>query len=527
MRETFIGVDFGSDSVRAILVSSDGKVISSHTHNYSRWANGEFCDASKNIFRQHPLDYIEGLETVLKAVLKNADKSSVRGIAVDTTGSTPCAVDDSGTPLALRTEFSKDPDAMFLLWKDHSSQPEADRINSVAENWQGVDYRMYEGGTYSAEWFWSKLLHVLKHNEKIRNAAASFVEHCDWITAELTGNTLPSQISRSRCAAGHKAMWHSDWNGLPPEDFLTAVSPLLAGWRSKLYSETQTADNAAGTLSEKWAVKLGLSTDVVIGGSAFDCHAGAVGAGINTGILVKVMGTSACDILVTNDVTRCISGICGHVDGSVIPGLIGLEAGQSAFGDVYAWFKNILGYAGKISIAELEKDAASVAPGAGGICAIDWFNGRRTPYANNNLRGAILGLNLDSTTPAVFRALAESTLFGSRAIIEHFREENIAVNSIIAAGGISKKSPFIMQMYADILNMRIDIAASEQTCALGSAMFSAVASGKYPDIFSAMKNMGQGIEISYYPDAGTSAIYDNLFHKYQKAGCLLEKSALI
>ena len=527
MLETFIGVDFGSDSVRAILVSSGGKIISSHTHNYGRWAEGKFCDASKSIFRQHPLDYLEGLEAVLKAVLKESDKSAVRGIAIDTTGSTPCAVDSSGTPLSLKVEFADDPDAMFLLWKDHSAQAEADRINFVAGNWQGTDYRMYEGGIYSSEWFWSKLLYVLKHNEKVRNAAASFVEHCDWITAELTGNTIPSQIVRSRCAAGHKAMWHADWGGLPPEEFLTAVSPLLSGWRSKLYNETRTADKPVGKLSEKWAAKLGLSTDVVIGGSAFDCHFGAIGAGITPGTMVKVMGTSSCDILIANDIDKCISGICGQTDGSVVPGMVGLEAGQSAFGDVYAWLKNMLAYAGTVSIAELEKDAASVAPGSGGICAIDWFNGRRTPYANNNLRGAILGLNLDSTAPAVFRALAESTLFGARAIVERFREENVPVEAIIAAGGISKKSPFIMQMCADVLNMPIKVAASEQTCALGSAMFAAVASGKFADIFGAMKSMGQGTEMSYYPDAENSVVYDDLFRKYQKAGSLLEKSGLL
>ena len=233
MGKTFIGVDFGSDSVRAVLVSSAGEILDSCVHNYRRWAAGLYCDASKSIFRQHPLDYLEGIEAVLKGVLKDADTSSVRAIAVDTTGSTPCAVNASGVPLALTPEFAEDPDAMFLLWKDHSSQAEADHINAVCSQWNGIDYRMYEGGIYSAEWFWSKLLYVLRHNEKVRNAAASFVEHCDWITAELTGCTLPDKIFRSRCAAGHKAMWHPDWGGLPPEDFLVALDPLLKGKREQ------------------------------------------------------------------------------------------------------------------------------------------------------------------------------------------------------------------------------------------------------------------------------------------------------
>ena len=527
MGKTFIGVDFGSDSVRAVLVSSAGEILDSCVHNYRRWADGLYCDASKSIFRQHPLDYLEGIEAVLKGVLKDADTSSVRAIAVDTTGSTPCAVNASGVPLALTPEFAEDPDAMFLLWKDHSSQAEADHINAVCSQWNGIDYRMYEGGIYSAEWFWSKLLYVLRHNEKVRNAAASFVEHCDWITAELTGCTLPDKIFRSRCAAGHKAMWHSSWGGLPPEDFLTAVDPLLSGWRDKLYTETHTADKPAGRLSEKWAAKLGLSTDVVIGGSGFDCHFGAVGAQIAPGTMVKVMGTSTCDILVSGNVTRCIPGICGQTDGSVIPGLTGLEAGQSAFGDVYAWFINLLGYAGKVSISALEKDAQLTPPGAGGISALDWFNGRRTPFANNALRGALLGLNLGAAAPAVFRALAESTLFGSRAIIERFREESVVVDSITATGGISQKSPFIMQMCSDILNMPVKIASCDQTCALGGAMFAAVAAGEFSDICGAMQSMGQGFEKCYYPDPERAAVYDELFGRYLKAGSLLENSGLI
>ena len=527
MNKTFIGVDFGSDSVRAVLVSSAGDILGSHVHYYSRWSEGLYCDASKSIFRQHPLDYLEGIETALAGVLADADKSAVRGIAIDTTGSTPCAVDASGTPLALTPEFADDPDAMFLLWKDHSSQAEADHINSVCDSWNGTDYRMYEGGIYSSEWFWSKLLYVLRHNGKVRNAAASFVEHCDWITAELTGNTSPDSICRSRCAAGHKARWHSSWGGLPPEEVLTSIDPLLAGWRARLFTETSTADKPAGTLSEKWAAKLGLSTDVVIGGSGFDCHFGAVGAQITPCTMVKVMGTSTCDILVSGDVPHCIPGICGQVDGSVVPGLTGLEAGQSAFGDVYAWFKNLLGYAGKVSIAALEKDAASVPPGACGISALDWFNGRRTPFANNALRGAVLGLNLGATAPAVFRALVESTLFGSKAIIERFREEGVAVDSITATGGISQKSPFVMQMCADILNMPVKTAACDQTCALGGAMFAAVASGEFADIAEAMESMGQGFENCYTPDTETSAVYNKLFQKYLKAGSLLENSGLI
>ena len=524
--KTFIGLDFGSDSVRAVLVSANGEFLGSCVHNYARWAEKRYCDAARGMFRQHPLDYLEGMETVICGVLSGQDRNAVRGIAIDTTGATPCAVNSAGVPLALLPEFAEDPDAMFLLWKDHSAQKEADRINEVAAAWNGVDYRKYEGGIYSSEWFFSKLLYVLRHNPRVREAAASFVEHCDWISAELTGNTRPEQIVRSRCAAGHKAMWHAEWGGLPPEEFLVAVDPLLANWRDRLYTETQTADQPVGTLSAKWAEKLGLSTNVVIGGSGFDCHFGAVGAQIDEDTLVKVVGTSTCDILVAPEMPRCIRGICGQVDGSVVPGMIGLEAGQSAFGDVYAWFKRLLEYAGKVSIADLERDAASIPPGAGGVCAIDWFNGRRTPDADTTLTGALLGLNLGSTAPMLFRSLLESTVFGARAIIERFREEGISVKNVVAIGGISRKSPLVMQMCADVFNMPVKVAKCDQACALGGAMFAAVAAGVFPDIKAAMAAMGAGFDLVYTPDSANVPVYESLYQRYLHNGKMLEKSAV-
>ncbi|MBO5309222.1 MAG: ribulokinase [Lentisphaeria bacterium] len=521
--KTFIGLDFGSDSVRAVLVTEKGETLAACVHNYARWAEGLYCDAVNNQFRQHPLDYLEGTEAVIKGVLAGQDAAAVKGIAIDTTGSTPCAVDANGTPLALLPEFADDPDAMFLLWKDHSSQAEADRINEAAAAWQGIDYRMYEGGIYSSEWFWSKLLHILKNNAKVRNAAASFVEHCDWITGVLAGNTAPATMARSRCAAGHKAMWHASWGGLPPQEFLTYIDPLLENWRSKLYSDTQTAEKPVGKLAPEWAEKLGLSTDVVIGGSGIDCHFGAVGAEIAANTLVKVVGTSTCDIVVAPDVDKCVRGICGQVDGSVVPGLIGLEAGQAAFGDVYAWFRNLLGYAGEVSLSALEKDAAKLPPGAHGVRALDWFNGRRTPDADNALTGAIFGLNLGSSAPMIYRALMESTVFGARAIIERFRDEGIEIKSVAAVGGITRKSPFIMQLCADVFNMPVRVAASDQACALGAAMFAATAAGVYPDIDAAMKNMGAGFDLEYTPDPELTAVYDKLYLRYLEDGRRIAK----
>ena len=518
MDKLLIGLDFGSDSVRALLVTSHGKVLASSVHAYSRWQQGLYCNAAQSQFRQHPLDYLEGTEAVIKGVLKGQDAAKVVGIGVDTTGSTPCAVNKDGTPLALTGEFATNPNAMFVLWKDHTALDEAVRINQVAKS-SPVDYTMYEGGIYSPEWFWSKVLHVLKVDEKVRNAAASFVEHCDWMTSELSG----SPVKPSRCAAGHKAMFHPSWGGLPPNEFLVKVDPLLDGWRDKLYKETYTADVPVGKLSAKWAQKLGLSTDVVISGSAFDCHAGAVGAGIEPGELIKVIGTSTCDILITPSIDKCVRGICGQVDGSVVPGMIGLEAGQSAFGDVYAWFKRFMSYKSDISLPELEADAVQIPMGSTGIIALDWFNGRRTPDANPHLAGAIFGLNLGSTAPMVYRALVESTACGARRIVERFISEGVAVNEIGAIGGIARKSPFIMQTCADIINKPIRISESDQACALGAAIFAAVAAGVYPDTEAAMSVMSAKYDIVYTPNPAQAKLGEELYQQYCSYADLVEK----
>ena len=527
MSKLLIGIDFGSDSVRAVLIGAEnGETLATHVHHYRRWADGLCCDAANSRFRQHPLDYLEGIEIVIREVVRGIDPARIAGIGIDTTGSTPCAVDRDGTPLALKPEFADNPNAMFILWKDHTAIAEAARINEYAKSHGGVDYTMYEGGIYSSEWFWSKILHTLRTDPAVREAAFSWVEHCDWITGELCGRSDPLTMSRSRCAAGHKAMWHESWGGLPPESFLAGVDPLLAGLRARLYTETRTADVPVGTLSRKWAEKLGLPETVTVSGSAFDCHFGAVGAQIAPYELVKVVGTSTCDIVVAPEVPVCVRGICGQVNGSVIPGMIGLEAGQSAFGDVYAWFRRLLGYAGEISIAQLEREAAEIRPGSTGILAFDWFNGRRTPDANPHLRGGILGLNLGSSAPMVYRALAESTVFGARRIVERFREEGVPVKSVSAIGGIARKSPFIMQMCADVFGLPIKTPAVEQACALGGAMFAAVAARVHPDLNTAMEKMGAGVDRVYEPIPENSARYENEYRRYLALGQLLEEEAM-
>ncbi len=343
-----IGVDYGSDSVRSVIVNAiNGKEIASSVYYYPRWQKGEFCEPVSNQFRQHPLDYISGLETTIKNCIASAGEAvarNIKGLSVDTTGSTPVAVDKNGVPLALTPGFENNPNAMFVLWKDHTAVNEAAEINEHATKFI-TNYLKYVGGIYSSEWFWAKLLHILRVDEKVRNAAHSWVEHCDWIPFLLTGGTNAADIKRGRCSAGHKALWAEEFNGLPPEEFFSSLDPLLAGFRERLFTDTYTADEAAGTLSKEWADRLGLSADVVVGTGAFDAHMGAVGGQIEPYHLSKVMGTSTCDILVApaNEMAdKLVKGICGQVNGSVIPGMTGLEAGQSAFGDTYAWFKNIL-----------------------------------------------------------------------------------------------------------------------------------------------------------------------------------------
>ncbi len=515
-----IGLDYGTDSVRSLIVNvENGKEVASAVFKYPRWKKGLFCDPAKNQFRQHPLDYLEGLEYTIIEALKQAPPGvaeNVVGISVDTTGSTPVAVDERGTPLSLTSGFEKNPNAMFVLWKDHTAVREAREINELAKKWQ-TDYTRFEGGIYSSEWFWAKILHVFREDTGVLRAAYSWVEHCDWIPALLTGNTHPKTLKRSRCAAGHKAMWHETFGGLPSEEFLTALDPLLGGLRDRLFKETFTCDVAAGKLTPEWAKRLGLPAGVVVGAGAFDAHLGALGAEIKPFYLSKVMGTSTCDMLVApldemHD--RLVSGICGQVDGSIVPGMLGLEAGQSAFGDIYAWFKNLLEWplmnilhetrlvdaktreklvsetSGKI-IDRLSEEASKIPIGESGLVALDWLNGRRTPDANQNLKGAITGLTLGSDAPRLFRALVEATAFGSKAINDRFIDEGVRIDGVIALGGVAKKSPFVMQVVADVLNRPIKVARSEQACALGSAMAAAVAAGIYPSTSEAQAKMGE------------------------------------
>jgi len=552
MSKYVIGLDYGSDSARAVIVNAEtGEEMASSVKYYPRWMEGKYCVPTANQYRQHPQDYVDALEYTVKDALSKCPAGTgeqVVGIAFDTTGSTPVFTDKNGTPLSLLPEFAENPNAMFVLWKDHTAIKEAQEINDLCARWD-IDYSSYEGGIYSSEWFWAKALHVLRSDEKVRNAAYSIVEHCDWLPGLLVGKTKPEEICRSRCASGHKAMWLEKWGGLPAENFLVTLDPMLAGYRDRLYSETCPSDKKTGNLTEEWAARLGLTTNVAVAVGAFDCHMGAVGAEVKPGALVRVIGTSTCDIMVSSYEEmghKLIPGICGQVDGSVIPGMVGLEAGQSAFGDVYAWFKNVVAWpvvnilskttlideATKQKLIDetmdqiipaLSIEAAKVPVSESTILATDWMNGRRTPDANQLVKGTITGLNLGSSAPLIFRALVEATAYGSKAIVDRFIENGVVINEIIGIGGIALKSPFVMQTLADVLDMPIKVAKAEQACAFGTSMFAAVVAGVYEKVEDAQAAMGMGFAQEFYPNKENAALYKELYKDYIKLGQFTEK----
>lgn len=534
-----LGIDFGSDSVRALIVDArTGSEIDSAVAEYSRWSQGRYSDPTENRFRQHPQDYIEALVKCVTALKPDARKE-ILGIGISATGSTPCPVDKFGRPLALLPEFEENPNAMFVLWKDHTAKGESAEIHALCKDWGGSDYTKYVGGACSPEWFFPKILHISRTDDAVRTKAHSWVELADWIPALLTDTIDPAKIRRGRSGASHKNMWNQEWDGLPAEEFLVKLDPSLAGLRDRLYTETFTSDQKAGDLTEQWAEKLGLSPGIPIAVGCLDCHSGAVGGGIREGVMVKVVGTSSCDLLVAPYETigeRVVEGIFGQGDGSIIPGMWGFEAGQSAFGDAYAWFKNLLSWPLKalgedygISTTDrlslesailnkLTDEAWQIEDSNQTLLTLDWLNGRRTPWTDPNLKGAILGLTLGSDAPRLFRSLIEATLFGSKAILEEFKKWDFQIDEVIALGGIPDKNPLVLRIMADVFNIRVKTAESDQAVALGAAMFGSVVAGLFPDIIEAQKAMASGIRDIVDPIPVNVEKYEIMYRKYCQAG---------
>lgn len=533
-----IGVDFGTDSCRALAVDiATGEELAVATSPYSRWKKGWYCNSTSSMYRQHPLDYIESLQEAIRELLTRLSPGLINNIVAigcDATSSTVCITDVEGVPLSLSREFSEDPDAMFLLWKDHTAIEEAKEINSLSRNWK-IDYTALSGASYSLEWFWAKILQLLRANRSIRQKAYSAIELCDWIPALLTGTLKPERVKRSRCAAGHKCMWAAEWGGYPSRDFFSRLDPQLGTIREHLRIETYTNGETVGKLTPEWAGKLGLSSDVVISTGIVDAHAAAIGAGVKPGTMVKIVGTSTCDIVVVPPEilgSKKIKGISGQVDGSVIPGLIGIEAGQAAFGDVYAWFRNLLTWPlEELSIDDQEKkramdnmlnaltEKAVQLPTTGSsLVSLDFLNGRRTPDPDPAKRGIISGITLGTTAPEVFKSLVEATAFGARAIYEHYVKEGLELVDIVSVGGIPQKSPFVMQVLSDVLGVPIKVASTGQAGALGAAMCAARAAGLFSSVEAAQQRLKSGISKTYLPDEKTHGIYTHLYQKYLGLG---------
>ncbi len=523
-----IGLDFGTNSARAIIVNTaTGEEIATSVFDFPTGEKGIVLDAKNpDLARQHPADYLTATVEAITGALKQAagaaefSPEQVIGIGVDTTGSTPLPVDKNGTPLALLPEYKNNPAAMAWLWKDHTGHAEAAEITTLAAKMR-PEYLAKCGGAYSSEWFWSKILHCKRSAPEVYNAAYTWVEHADWMTGILTGTAHPDTIKRCICAAGHKAMFNPYWDGYPDAEFLETLDPALGYLRATLPDKAYNVADTAGGLTEEWANKLGLKQGTPVAMGAFDAHLGAVGSGIKPGVLVKIIGTSCCDMLVAplSQELPDVPGLCGIVPESILPGCYGLEAGQSAVGDIFNWFVSSMRPEGETH-ETLTNKALTMKPGESGLLALDWHNGNRTVLVDQRLTGGVIGMTLHTAPAEVYRALIEATAFGARVIMERFIEYGMTVDRIVNCGGISGKNALLMQIYADVMGRPLEISKSTQTCALGSAMAGAVVAGKerggHDNFDEAATAMSQVDDKVYTPIPENQQVYDQLFSLYKK-----------
>jgi len=527
-----IGLDFGTNSVRCLIAdTADGNELGTAVYEYETGDAGIILDSSDhNLARQNPADYLTGAEVSVREAIAQAEKEDkdfkpedIIGIGVDTTGSTPLPVDKNGIPLALLDEFKNNPNAMAWLWKDHTAYAEAAEITALAAK-EYPEYLAKCGGTYSSEWFFSKILHCLRVDQRVYDAAYTWIEHADYMTGLLTGTSNPGQVKRCRCAAGHKAMFSDSWGGYPAKDFLSTLDPKLGQLRDTLSEQTYAIDRQAGSLTGEWADKLGLPEGIPVAMGAFDAHLGAVGSGIAPGKLVKIIGTSTCDMVIwpTDSDLADVPGICGIVDGSIVPGFWGLEAGQSAVGDIFNWFVNYIqpGGASEGSHEVLTEKAANLRPGQSGLLALDWNNGNRTILVDQRLTGLLLGQTLHTKPEEIYRALVEATAFGALTIINRFEEYGVKVNEVVNCGGIAEKNAMLMQIYADVTGREMKVSRSSQTCALGSAIAGAVVAGKekggYESVAEAQAPMCGVKDTVFKPVPANHRVYRQIYELYRQ-----------
>jgi L-ribulokinase len=520
-----LGIDYGTNSVRALVVRcADGKELGTCVINYPSGAQGVLLDKrDHHLARQHPGDYLFGLEKSVKGALAEAkktrgfDAAKVIGLGVDTTGSSPIPVDAKNVPLALDKKWKKNLHAQCWLWKDHTGWREAAKITELAAQHR-PRFIAKCGNTYSSEWFWSKIWHCLNVAPKVFDAAHSWVELADWVPSVLAGVTDPTQVKRGICCAGHKALYADDWGGLPDKEFLSLLDPKLAALRDRLYEKAHDATASAGTLSPTWAAKLGLPPGIAIAIGEMDVHYGAIGSGVAEGTLVKVIGTSTCDcgVVSASKTVPDIPGICGIVKGAILPGFYGLEAGQSAVGDIFKWWVEVVCEGNAGTHATFTKAAAKLAPGESGLLALDWNNGNRTILVDQRLTGLVLGQTLATSPAEIYRALIEATAFGARAIIERFKEYGVPIDRVVCAGGIAEKNPLLMQIYADVTGCTMLVAGSSQACALGSAVSAAVLAGAHPDFPTAQAKMTSLKKVSYKPKPAAQKTYAQLYALYRQ-----------
>lgn len=530
MAKYTIGVDFGTLSARALVVEiGTGRELASATLNYAHGVMDEYLPTGERLkpdwALQHPQDYLDCLGYTIPEALKKAGVNSadVIGLAIDFTACTVVAVDANGTPLCLKSQWAHNPHSWIKLWKHHAAQDEANRINAIAQE-RGETFLARYGGKISSEWMLPKIWQTLNEAPEVYAAADRFMEAGDWVIMQLTGRE-----SRNACMAGYKAMW-SKTDGYPSRDFLKALDPRLENVvDEKLSRDIYPIGAKAGEITPEAARLTGLKEGTAVSVASVDAHVSIPATGsVEAGNMLMIMGTSTCDIMVSNE-EHIVPGMCGVVADGVVPGLLGYEAGQSCVGDHFNWFvDNCVPEEYVKEAAEkgmdlhqlLTEKAAQLRPGASGLMALDWWNGNRSVLVDVDLTGMMLGMTLTTKPEEMYRALIEATAYGTRVIMDTFEESGVHISKLLACGGIAKKNPFLMQIYADVLNREIEVVRSAQAPALGAAMFGAVAAGAarggYDDIADAAREMGGTEQKKYAPIPENVAVYSQLYAEYRQ-----------